>query len=261
MDRTLFWISPVIQQRSGETISMANIVLVHGSWLGGWCWDTTATILRDSGHQVFAEDLPGHGQDTTPAALCTLDAYIERVCSTVKSMSEPVVLVGHSMGGIVISGVGERLPKHISELVYVAAYLLRDGESIKSISASIETDSIVRENMVPAADWSTVAIRKEGLKETFFADCSEEEVVRASSLMRPEPTAAFLSPVEVTASRFGSIPRTYIRTTRDRALTPKLQNAMLASTPCPRVLDIETSHCPMMAAPDRLNALLSEVVC
>ena len=45
---------------------MANIVLVHGSWLGCWCWDKTASVLRDSGHQAFSEDLPGHGRDTTP---------------------------------------------------------------------------------------------------------------------------------------------------------------------------------------------------
>ncbi|MGA8660275.1 MAG: hypothetical protein WB586_29505 [Chthoniobacterales bacterium] len=106
------------------------------------------------------------------------------------------------MGGIVISGVAERLPKNISELVYVAACLLRDGESIRSISASV-TDSIVRENMLPAADWSTVAIREEGLKETFFADCSEEDCSRASTLIGPEPTAAFGTPIRVTASRFG----------------------------------------------------------
>ena len=163
------------------------------------------------------------------------------------------------MGGIVISGVAERLPKNISELVYVAAYLLKDGESIQSISASV-TDSLVPENMVPAADWSTVAIRKEGLKETFFADCSEEDCTRASTLIRPEPTTAFGTPIRVTASRFGSVPRTYIRTTRDRALTPTLQDLMLASTPCPRVMDIETSHCPMLAASDRLATLLQEVV-
>lgn len=239
---------------------MANFVLVHGSWFGSWCWDKTAPLLRGSGHQVFADDLPGHGRDTTPVALCTLDAYVERVCATVESASGPTVLVGHSMGGIVISGVAERLPKKIFELVYLAAYLLRDGESIRSTHMSVsESGSLVRQNMVPAADWSTVGIREEGLKETFVADGSAEDYLRARELIRPEPTAAFSTGVRVTESRFGSVPRTFIRTTRDRALTPTLQDAMLASTPCRRVMNLETSHCPMLAAPDRLATLLQDV--
>jgi pimeloyl-ACP methyl ester carboxylesterase len=240
---------------------MANIVLIHGSWFGAWCWDKTAHLLRSSGHRVFAEDLPGHGQDTTPVELCTLDAYIERVCATVESLTEPVLLVGHSMGGIVASGVAERLPKKVSELVYLAAYLLGDGESIQSVHmAASETGSLVRENMIPAADWSTVAIREEGLKDTFFADGSQEDLNTALTLIRSEPTAAFSSSIKVTASRFGSVSRTYIHTTQDRALTPPLQEMMLAATPCPRVIDLETSHCPMISAPNHLTALFQDII-
>ena len=239
---------------------MATIVLVHGSWFGAWCWDRTAPALRAAGHDVHADDLPGHGRDATPVGSCTLAAYVDRVCDQLDALPGPAVLVGHSMGGIVISGVAERLPGKVAELVYLAAYLLRDGESIQSISSSVPgAGSLVRGHMVPADDWSTVAIREEGLRETFFADAARADVSRAAQLLRPEPTAAFRTPVRLTAARSGSVPRTYVRTTRDRALTPPLQDAMLAATPCHRVIDVETSHCPMLSAPDRLAAILQDV--
>ena len=239
---------------------MATIVLVHGSWFGGWCWDRTAAALRGRGHEVHADDLPGHGRDTTPAAASTLDAYVDRVCDRIDRLAGPAVLVGHSMGGLVISGVAERLPGRVAKLVYVAAYLLRDGESIRTVSElPSAAGSLVRENMVPAPDWSTAAIRPQGLQETFFADAPAEDVRRAGELTRPEPTAAFHTPVRLTAARYGIAPRTYVRTKRDRALTPSLQDAMLAATACERVVDIETSHCPMLAAPDRLAAIFADL--
>ena len=234
---------------------MTDFVLVHGSWFGGWCWDEVASRLRAGGHRVCAEDLPGHGQDMTAVAACTLDAYVEQVCATVDSLPGPVVLVGHSMGGVVISGVAERQPGRIAKLVYVAAYLLREGESIQSIS-EWAPHSPVRSHMAPAADWSSVAFRDEGLADTFLSDCAEDLVRRAAALNRPEPTAVFHTPTRVTAERFGAVPRTYIRTLGDRALSPALQDRMLAATPCAPVLDIGTAHCPMLAAPDELAALL-----
>ena len=112
--------------------------------------------------------------------------------------------------------------------------------------------------MVPADEWGTVAIRADGLRDTFLADATEDDAGRALELVRPEPTAAFRTPVRLTASRAGAVPRTYVRTARDRALTPSLQDAMLAATPCHRVIDIETSHCPMLATPDRLTAILRD---
>ena len=209
---------------------------------------------------MVADDLPGHGRDCTPAGMCTLDAYVERVCSTVESASTPAVLVGHSMGGIVVSGVAERLPKKVAKLVYLAGYLLRDGESIGSFhGTAAESGSLVGQNMVPIGDGSTVGIREEALRETFFDDASADDERTCRTLIRPEPTAAFSARVRVTASRFGGVPRAYIRTTRDRALTPTLQAAMLAATPCAQVVNVDTSHCPMFAAPDRLATILQNM--
>lgn len=89
---------------------MSTYVLVHGAWHGAWCWKYVIPILENEGHNVIALDLPGHGEDKTPIPEITFDAYAKRVCKILDEQSEPVVLVGHSMGGAVISQVAEYLP-------------------------------------------------------------------------------------------------------------------------------------------------------
>src|SRR5919201_534684 len=103
---------------------MSTFVLVHGAWHGGWVWDRVAQQLQESGHKVLAPDLPAHGSDRTPAGQITLRHYVDHVVSCIDSCAEPVVLAGHSMGGIVISSAAERRPESIRALVYVCAFLL-----------------------------------------------------------------------------------------------------------------------------------------
>jgi pimeloyl-ACP methyl ester carboxylesterase len=85
-------------------------ILVHGSWHDGWCWDGVATLLRGSGHVVHAPDLVGLDDDGTDLAGVTLTTWRDQIVALVDAAAEPVVLVGHSRGGIVISAVAEARP-------------------------------------------------------------------------------------------------------------------------------------------------------
>jgi len=109
---------------------MVTYVLIHGSWHGGWCWDKLASLLIRQGHSVIAPDLPGHGKDRTPIFKITLQSYVDLVCELLDSQTAPVCLVGHSRGGIVISQAAELRPKKIQKLVYLAAFMLRNGETM-----------------------------------------------------------------------------------------------------------------------------------
>src|SRR4051794_1073601 len=100
---------------------MTRFVLVHGAFGGAWCWEPVAVELRQRGHSVVAVDLRGSGGDRTPGEEVTLDAYAERVCEALAAGPEPAVLVGHSMGGVVITQAASRCPRQVSRLVYVAA--------------------------------------------------------------------------------------------------------------------------------------------
>jgi pimeloyl-ACP methyl ester carboxylesterase len=230
---------------------MSRFVLVHGAWLGAWCWDAVAAALRAKRHDVVAVELPGHGRDETPIAAISLAAYVDRVTNAVATGNGQTVLVGHSMAGIVLSSVAEAIPERLASLIYVAAYLLPSGQSIVQASAAA-TDSLVGPNMVPAPDWSTISIKPEALKEVFAADAPQAEIARLKTLTRPEPAGPFNTPVAVSPERFGRMRRAYIKTARDRAVTPKLQEIMLAGSPCASVVTMETSHSPFFAQPEAL---------
>src|SRR5262245_17861037 len=100
---------------------MSTFVLVHGAWHGAWCWYKVVPQLTQAGHTAIAPDLPGLGRDRTPLAEISLDRWTEAICEIVDAATEPVVLVGHSRGGIVISEVAERRPARVATLVYLTA--------------------------------------------------------------------------------------------------------------------------------------------
>ena len=112
---------------------MPRILLVHGAFGQAACWDRVIPGLRAAGHSAEAIDLPGAGEDQTPVAEITLDRYARRVCEAL-SEGPPAILVGHSMGGMVITQAAARCPDRIERLVYVAAFLPEDGQSLIDIT-------------------------------------------------------------------------------------------------------------------------------
>jgi len=230
---------------------MTIFILVHGSWHGGWCWDGVAALLRGSGHVVHAPDLVGLGDDSTDLAGVTLATWRDQIVALVDAADEPVVLVGHSRGGIVISAVAEARPDRIARLVYVAAFLLRDGESI-SRTMRADGSSLILPNLVVFEDGVSSIMRSEALAETFYGDCTPEEVAAAAARLRPEPVLPNRTPVRVTEERFGRVSRAYIATTLDRAVPPALQRRMHTALPCDPVITMDTAHSPFLSAPATL---------
>ena len=89
---------------------MARFVLVHGAFSGAWIWSPLIERLKAAGHSVEVFDLPGSGEDYTPASGVTLDAYATRLCEVLASNSEPAIVAGNSMGGIVATQGAARCP-------------------------------------------------------------------------------------------------------------------------------------------------------
>lgn len=119
---------------------MADIVLVHGAWGGAWCFEQLAADLVAAGHQVLAVDLPGLGADA--AAFhpgITLSDHVAHVVAQIDAAGfDRFVLVGHSYGGMVITGVATRLGARIDALVYVDAFLPADGQSLWDLTGAWE---------------------------------------------------------------------------------------------------------------------------
>jgi pimeloyl-ACP methyl ester carboxylesterase len=239
---------------------MSTYVLIHGAWHGAWCWERVVPMLERAGHRVRAPDLPGHGKDRTPTRDVTLQGYADRICRVLDAATEPVVLVGHSMGGIAITEAAERRPEKVRVLAYVSAFLLRDGETLVQI-ASGDREALVMPNLVVSEDQASATLRPEAVRDAFYGNCAPEDAAHAQSRLVPQALGPFQTPVRTTPGNWGRIPRVYIGCARDRAITPPVQQKMCAALPCRKVVALDTDHSPFYSAPrelaDHLLALAS----
>ncbi|HET7104761.1 MAG TPA: alpha/beta fold hydrolase [Terracidiphilus sp.] len=237
---------------------MSTYLLVHGAWHGGWCWRKVAPLLEAAGHTVFTPDLPGHGEDQTPVASVTLKSYTDRICQIASAQAEPLILLGHSMGGVAITQAAENCSGQVAALVYLCAFLPRSGDSLMTWAAQDRGSMVNPATMVPLADGG-FAFKPEHTRDAFYGECAEEDVVFAQARLRPQSGAPFGTPVLTTAEHWGRIPRYYIECMRDRAITPRLQREMQMHSPCRRTFSIDTDHSPFFSAPKQLADILMEI--
>jgi pimeloyl-ACP methyl ester carboxylesterase len=231
-----------------------TFVLVHGAWSGQYAWSEVTPLLEQAGHRVVAFDLPGHGDDATPLEQLTLDRYVVDTISRVETEPGRVVLVGHSMAGMIISQVAERIPDRIEQLVYVCAYLPQDGQSAFDFP---DPDSLLPPNLVIAADQRTATIKPEAIVPIFAADCSEAIQRLVVDRHRPEPLAPFQAKVVLTDARFGRVPKCYIETLNDVGISTNLQRQMLLTNgSVAHVTALDCGHSPFFARPQELADIL-----
>lgn len=227
---------------------MSNFVLVHGAWHGGWCWHKVKAHLDDNGHNVAAPDLPlDRG----------LNDYVEAVVAALEPFDDPVILVGHSMAGAVISQVAERVPDRIERLVFLAAFALRDGECINDLAGQ-SLASALRDNMEMSDD-GMVTVKERVIAGAFYHDCGEEDIGDAKQKLRPQNPAAFATPVELTDANYGRVPTQYIECIEDQAIPIALQRRMARNIGCTLINSLPTGHSPFLSQPASLAARLATV--
>lgn len=237
---------------------MAIFLLVHGAWHGGWCWRKVSPLAERKGHVALAPDLPGHGDDKTPTAAVTLQGYADRICEVAARQPEPVILVGHSMGGMAITQAAENCTERIRALVYMCAFLPRNGESLTTW-ASQDSASMVNPGTLNIGADGVSTFKPEFAREAFYSHCSDEDFAFAQSRLVAQSPAPLGTPVATTAERWGRVPRYYIECARDRAITLKLQRAMQEASPCQRAFSLDTDHSPFSSAPEQLSEILDQI--
>lgn len=234
---------------------MVKFVLVHGAWHGAWCWEKLVPLLRAAGHEVIAPDLPGLGADQTPLATLSMADWTQAVLAAIRQTPGPAVLVGHSRGGAVISTVAEAAPELVERLIYLTAILPADGQSVLEL-AQAEIKAL--EVQVDAKNGSCT-LKESDITSGFFADCSEEDIAFAKARLRPEPLFGLMTPIRVSAERFGTVPRYYVECTQDQAISVESQRKMQASWPVRARRTLQTSHSPFFSAPAALAEALQEL--
>ena len=237
---------------------MTPIILVHGAWHGAWCWLRVLRELELRGRGATAIDLPGMGEDQTPAAEVSLDLWGRSIGEVLKQVNKPALLVGHSMGGFAISQAAEFNPDLIAGLVYLCAYLPKDGDTVIDMAGRNPPGSSLVETIF-SEDGGTVSVTDACIKPAFYADCLDVDVDFAKTRLKAMSTRPALEPVRLTAERFGRVPRHYIECLQDRAVPIAQQRAMAAASPCRTVHTLDTSHSPFMSAPGALADILASL--
>lgn len=230
---------------------MATFILIHGACQGGWCWEKIVPLLTARGHKALAPDLPGSGDDhTTPPAAINLPLYVDFISRLLDKQPEPVVLVGHSVGGLTITHTAEARRRKIRALVYLTGVLPPPGKTSRDITAS-DPDSMIRRAYEAGPDGLTYTFKRSIIPTLFFSDCDPADVYRALSRMRPQATSIVTTPMTYTEERFGGVPRWYIECLRNNAITLQMQRMITSSMPF-EILHLDSGHSPNYSMPDEL---------
>jgi pimeloyl-ACP methyl ester carboxylesterase len=239
-----------------NTVSPNTIVLVHGAWSSAADFKDLTAELKKNGNEVIAVNLPGHGDDHTPIASLTLQGYVDTVKKAIGKRTN-IILVGHSFGGMVISATAEQIPGQIKKLIYLCAFVPKDGESLFAISAT-DKESHLGQYIQPDEKAGVVGIAKEGVLDFFAADAPKKIADVLPANFKPEPTAPIATPVALTAANFGKIEKVYIFTEFDHAIGITLQKSMAKDAKISRSYSLPTSHTPFWSQPAVVAAILSQ---
>lgn len=236
---------------------MKHYILVHGAWEGDWSWDYVRPVLERHGDTVNVVDLHGRTIDDQTIRNVTMSSYVQTVIDQVNTADQQVVLVGHSMAGAVISLVAEQIPNKIEKLVYVAAFLLKNGDSVLEAMQRDPNGEFLPE-LVFSDDQSSATASEGVWRDKAFHDVKESRILEALPLVDvPQATEPFLAKINVSAERFGTVPKIYIRTSLDKMTSPKLQDEMLKAWNVDQVHTLQSGHFPAMSVPETLGELLA----
>ena len=242
----------------GNNIVASTFVLVHGAWQAPYVWESVRAQLLDAGNKVIVVELPGHGSDMTPPHLLSLDVYRDKVVDALSGVEGKIILVGHSMGGMVITHVAEKVPSKIRKLVYMGAFLPTSGQSLDEL-ANTDPDSRLGPQLTLSDDKLTLDVKRDSLTYLFISDGTQADKEKVIANYRAEPVIPFTNKVTLTNERFGAVEKVYIKTLKDIVISPGLQDRMIAGAGIKTVYQIETSHSPFLAQPKAVADLLLKI--
>ena len=243
---------------------MATFVLVHGGWHGGWCWQKVIPFLEAAGHEVYAPTLTGLAERAAELSPdIGLDTQIQDVVGLLQEKNlHGVILVGHSYGGMVITGVVDAVPERIAHLVYLDTFVPRDGESMAGAVPLLRY--VLRKQAQAHGDgWRVDPLGSYGLT-------TEPDRSWVLSKVTPQPLKTLEQPLHLkNPAIVSATPRTHIECTSGGFFISLMQR-ILAHILAPRALppmeagwrlrQLPTGHDAMITMPRELADLLLEVV-
>lgn len=248
-------------KKDEDTVPSASktFVFVHGAFQAPYAWQFVKARLEAAGQKVVIVELPGHGQDQTPPASISINTYRDKVISTIKAINGPVVLVGHSLGGAIITAVADEIPSHIEKMVYLAGFVPADKQSIFDLT-SMDPNSQFGPALTLSADGVLASISNDKIMGVFAQDGNEQVKKLLIDNNRPEPIAPQADKIFLKNPDFAKVPKYYIYTKQDHAITIDLQKKMVAAAGIKDVFTVDSGHCPMLTKPDEVTAYLLHII-
>ena len=171
-----------------------TFLLIHGAWHGAWCYGKFISVLESRGENAVAIDLPGHEAGGKPGWGISMDDYASAVCDAASKIDGPVHLVGHSMGGLVVSTAAEKMPEAFTSLTYLAAFLV-NNENLLGQSPKMK-ESKLSKGLKSHPFSGYVTVKQGYAQDSFYNCCADEEATNAETCLlytSPSPRDATLS--------------------------------------------------------------------
>lgn len=234
---------------------MAQIVLIHGAWFGGWCWSYLTPQLEIAGHTPTVTDLPGRGASRTRPELPTIQTFIDHVSDLLDTIDGKVHLVAHCIGGITATEVAERRPEKVASVIYVSALFNSPGQQ----HPPLYNDSLARVARRITNMGQYQVIRPDMEVQLLYHDCPPDRLEEVQGRLCREISDISPPPLG-TAQHWPKLQRAYIMTTRNRGLSAAQQAEIVQQHGLAPVVEMETGHCPFFADPVRLASHIGSLV-
>ena len=243
---------------SQDTTAPATYFLVHGGWCASWCWDFNKPALEKAGHTVLTFDLPGHGDNTAiDLTKVTLADHVKALQDFISKIDGKVILVAHSMTGMVIAQIAENIPEKIDKLVFFAAFLPKDGDVMMNLIMNDPwtqvgpLTTVIKENGM--ATFNPAYARNLGFNTT-----PDDKFGYALQHLQDENPAMWYEPVHL-SDRYMNVPKVYIHTLKDNCCSYYMQRQMVKNVPCVKEYYLDTDHVGMLSDPESTNAILLDI--
>ncbi len=234
-----------------------QIILIHGAWHGGWCWDGVIKELEKAGHTVTAPTMPGHHK-TDDRSKIRLKDYIDKIKATAAKAAGPVVLVGHSSAGFLIQSVAADIPEKIDHLIFNNAFILPHGKCQFDI---VPPD--VAKGMTAAAAASPdncVPVLEEFVRNTLMADAGKEKQDELISRLVPQPIALFTTPVDLKGFDSGGFKKTVLFCKKDVSLPQGAYLGMAQGLGKHDVIELDLGHEGLFTHPELVAKSIIEAM-
>jgi pimeloyl-ACP methyl ester carboxylesterase len=230
---------------------LSTFVLIHGGAHGAWCWSPLIPFLEAP---ALALDLPGRGKRPADLASASGESFAASAAADIERAGlDDVILVGHSMAGLTLPRVADRIPERLERLVFVSCSVPRHGETLLEI-LDPDLQSVASE--MDTNEALSAGFAEKDAREMFCSDMDEEQTRFVLDRLCPEAPQIIGEPADLSGLRH-PIPRSYVRLLRDATLDLALQDRCAAALGDAEIVDLDTGHDVMVSNPQELARVLN----